>query len=405
VREGRPGEEREIVRGEKADTSRKSAALSPGVRPMTLIDRYVSRGVLVSAVYGIFVLSFVLVLGNIFKEATDLLINRNVPLGYLLFFMACVLPFSLTYTMPWAFLTSVLLVFGRMSADNETLALRASGVSLRRFCVPVLLISLAPCALALWINASVAPWAQVEMRRSLATMARSNPSNILAANEVVDQFRGRKIFVGSKDGDELRDITIIEQTPEAIPKSVLRAEKGRLANNPATGELELTLKNTVVESRPDGQEDNLATIRHGIVAHEVVIAIPLDDLVKTDLLWRPLGTFQLGELFAFLREDLEHKEWPKRTAVRTEISKRFSLAFASLAFGLLAMPLGMMAQRRETTAGFAISLAVALGYFLFFALADTLRENAAAFPYLLVWVPNILFISVGAFLLLRMDYR
>jgi lipopolysaccharide export system permease protein len=102
---------------------------------------------------------------------------------------------------------------------------------------------------------------------------------------------------------------------------------------------------------------------------------------------------------------LESKEWPTRVEVRAEISKRFSLALASLAFGLLAMPLGMMAQRRETTAGFAISLAVALGYFLFFELADALRENTAAFPYLLVWVPNILFIGLGAFLLLRLDHR
>ena len=137
----------------------------------------------------------------------------------------------------------------------------------------------------------------------------------------------------------------------------------------------------------------------------MVIAIPLDDLVKTSLLWRSLGTFQLGELFAFLREDLENKEWPPRTAVRTEISKRFSLALASLVFVLIAIPLGMVAQRRETSAGFALSLVVALSYFLFVALADAVKDNPAAFPYLLVWVPNLLFIGLGTFLLLRLDYR
>jgi lipopolysaccharide export system permease protein len=372
---------------------------------MNLIDRYVSRGVLVSALYGVFVLSFVLVLGNMFKDAMDLLINREVPLRHLLFFMACVLPFSLTFTIPWAFLTAVLLVFGRMSADNETMAMRACGISLTRICLPILAVAAVLCCITLWINLTVAPRAEMAIRQSLVTIARSNPASVFAANEVVDQFRDRKVFVGAKHGNELSDITIVEQTQDAKPKTVIRAKRGELASNEATGELEVVLREAIVESRPEGREDELEAIRHGILARKVVLAIPLNDMVSTSLLWRPLRTFQLEELFAFLREDLEHKEWPKRTAVRTEISKRFSLAFASLAFGLLAMPLGMMAQRRETTAGFAISLAVALGYFLFFALTDTLRENAAAFPYLLVWVPNILFIGLGTFLLLRMDYR
>jgi lipopolysaccharide export system permease protein len=372
---------------------------------MNLIDRYVSRSVLVSTLYGVFVLSFVLVLGNMFRDAMDLLINREVPLGYLLFFMACVLPFSLTFTIPWAFLTAVLLVFGRMSADNETMALRACGISLARICLPVIGVALVLCGVNLWLNLSVVPQAKLAMRESLVTIAQSNPTAVFAANEVVDQFRGRKIFVGAKQGSELRDITIIEQTQDAKIRSVVRAQRGELASNKATGELEVVLHQAIVETRPEGREDEIGFIRHGIVANEVVLGIPLNDMVSTNLLWRPLRTFQLEELLAFLREDLESKEWPTRVEVRAEISKRFSLALASLAFGLLAMPLGMMAQRRETTAGFAISLAVALGYFLFFALADTLRENAAAFPYLLVWVPNILFISVGAFLLLRMDYR
>lgn len=372
---------------------------------VNLIDRYVSRGVLVSALYGVCVLSFVLVLGNMFKDAMDLLINRDVPLGYLLFFMACVLPFSLTFTIPWAFLTAVLLVFGRMSADNETMAMRACGISLARICLPVLGLALVLCGLTLWLNLEVAPRAQMAIRKSLVTIAQSNPAGIFAANEVVDQFRGKKIFVGAKQGNELRDITIIEQTQDAKIRSVIRARRGELASNKATGELEVILRQAIVETRPDGREDEFGIIRHGILANEVVLGIPLDDMVSTSLLWRPLRTFQLEELLAFLREDLESKPWPTRVEVWAEISKRFSLSLASLAFAILAMPLGIVAHRRETSAGFALSLAMALGYFLFVALADTLGETPAAFPYLLVWVPNILFIGLGMFLLLRLDYR
>ena len=52
-------------------------------------------------------------------------------------FIAYVLPFSLIFTIPWGLLTAILLVYGRLSADNELIALRANGVSVTRVSVPL----------------------------------------------------------------------------------------------------------------------------------------------------------------------------------------------------------------------------------------------------------------------------
>ena len=83
----------------------------------------------------------VLVLGNIFKQLLELLVKNDTPLELILSFLAYILPFSLTFTIPWGFLTAVLLVFGKMSAENELIALRANGVSIPRICLPVLALS------------------------------------------------------------------------------------------------------------------------------------------------------------------------------------------------------------------------------------------------------------------------
>jgi len=156
----------------------------------------------------------------------------------------------------------------------------------------------------------------------------------------------------------------------------------------------------------DAEEPSrLAKIRHGASAASFSTEISLEALVRSDLLWRPLRTYTLPELLAFLGRDLENEEWPSRTAVRTEISKRFSLGFASLAFALVAIPLGVVAQRRETSAGFGLSMIVAFSYFFFVALSDVLRENSAAYPYLILWIPNLLFLVFGTWLLMRLDYR
>src|SRR6202042_1857599 len=100
--------------------------------------RYVGGQLFVSFFMAVSVLSVVLVLGNIFKQLLDLLVKNDTPLELILSFLAYILPFSLAFTIPWGFLTAVLLVFGKMSAENELIALRANGVSIPRVCLPVL---------------------------------------------------------------------------------------------------------------------------------------------------------------------------------------------------------------------------------------------------------------------------
>src|SRR6478736_3196635 len=109
---------------------------------MKLIDRFVSRELLVNVLFAIAVLSLVLVVGNIFRKLLPLLVNHDVPMEYLIAFIAYVLPFSLIFTIPWGLLTAVLLVFGRLSADNELTALRSNGISIGRICVPLVGIAL-----------------------------------------------------------------------------------------------------------------------------------------------------------------------------------------------------------------------------------------------------------------------
>src|ERR1700716_670249 len=119
---------------------------------MKLIDRVISRELLVNVLFAIVVLSLVLVVGNIFRKLFPLLVNHDVPVEYLLTFIAYVLPFSLIYSIPWGLLTATLLLFGRLSADNELIALRSNGISISRICVPIAVVAIICTAISVWLN-------------------------------------------------------------------------------------------------------------------------------------------------------------------------------------------------------------------------------------------------------------
>src|SRR6201987_2560039 len=195
---------------------------------MKLIDRFVSRELLVNVLFAIAVLSLVLVVGNIFRKLLPLLVNHDVPIETLFPFIAYVLPFSLIFTIPWGLLTAILLVFGRLSADNELIALRANGVSVPRVAISLAFISGACCAICLWLTVFVSPATQQKLRSTIFDLATRDPMALFGSDQVIDQFPGRKIYVGKKDGNNLENIIVFETNESSLPMKVSYAKTGTL---------------------------------------------------------------------------------------------------------------------------------------------------------------------------------
>src|SRR5438309_8034698 len=175
---------------------------------MKLIDKFVSRELLVNVGFAIAVLSLVLVVGNTFRKLLPLLVNHDVPVEYLLAFIAYVLPFSLIFTIPWGLLTAILLVFGRLSADNELIALRSNGVSVPRVCFPLAAIAIGCTAICLWLTVQVTPATQKKLKSTIFDLATRDPMALFVSDQVIDQFLGRIIYVGLKEVDRLVNITV-----------------------------------------------------------------------------------------------------------------------------------------------------------------------------------------------------
>jgi len=363
-----------------------------------LIDRAVSRELLVNVSFAIFVLSLVLVVGNIFRKLLPLLVNHDVPMEYLITFIAYVLPFSLIFTIPWGLLTAILLVFGRLSADNELIALRANGVSISRICIPLAAVALLCTAICLWLNVQVAPAAQEKLRSTIYDLATRNPMALFDSDQVIDQFPGRKIYVGKKDGNRLENIIVFEVDDNSIPIRVTYARTGKLEADLENKRILMHLYDARYQQRDEKNPLDLRKIRDGINMAEGTLPISLEELYEKEKKRPSRSALSIEQLL----EQLKSENKNERSASRTEINKRFSFPFSCLAFALIGVPLGVTAHRRETSIGFAMGLIVAVSYFLFVIIGDTLRSNPKVHPELLVWFPNILFIVLGAFLFRRL---
>ena len=366
---------------------------------MKLIDRFVGRELVVNVLFAIAVLSLVLVVGNIFRKLLPLLVNHDVPLHYLVVFIAYVLPFSLIFTIPWGLLTAILLVFGRLSADNELIALRANGVSVTRVCLPLAALAVVCTAICLWLNVDVAPAAQEKLRSSIFDLATSNPVALFGGDQVIDQFPGRKIYVGKKEGNKLENIIVFQMDGRSLPVKVTHARTGMLEADLPNKRLLLHLYDARYEERDERNPYDLRKIRDGISMAEGTLPISLEELYEKEKKRPTRSGLSLSQLL----EQIHSGDRKERSAIRTELNKRFSFPFSCIAFALIGVPLGITTHRRETSVGFATGLLVAIFYFLFIIIADTLRNNARVHPELLVWFPNVLFLVIGGALFWRLS--
>ena len=379
---------------------------------MKILDRYVFRQVLVTSLFAVAVLSVVLVVGKLFKELLDLLVNHDAPLDLILSFIAYILPFSLTFTIPWGFLTAVLLVFGKMSAENELIALRSSGVSISRICIPVLALALICVGVCLWINVDVAPRAQIKMKNALYNIATNNPLAMFGSDKVIEDFPGHKIYVERNQGAQLFNLLVYKMDDTFEPITVFHAKRGLIEADPKNKELLLRIYDCRYEQRDETAPKELMKIRQGITMGESTVSISLVELYEKNKKRKGMGSMTAEELLSRLDADstTATERSPKqaaaeRSSLKTEINKRFSFSLASFAFALIGVPLAITAHRKETSMGFLISLAVASAYFGIIIFAEMMRSNPKAHPELLIWLPNVIFIALGAVLFFRLSRR
>ena len=80
--------------------------------------------------------------------------------------------------------------------------------------------------------------------------------------------------------------------------------------------------------------------------------------------------------------------------------KKISIPFASLAFVLLGVPLGIISRRGGAGVSISISMGVFLVYWICLISGETLADRLLLSPFWAMWTPNVLFLILGLWLLL-----
>ena len=105
-------------------------------------------------------------------------------------------------------LTATLLVFGRFSADQELTAVRASGISLLSLISPILLLSLALCALSALVNMEIGPALPRRLHQHPLQPPREFSGAQMPEGRAIKDFPGYIFYVGRNRNGDLQDVMV-----------------------------------------------------------------------------------------------------------------------------------------------------------------------------------------------------
>ena len=382
---------------------------------MKIIERYVFGSFLSSFVLAFLVLSFVLTIGLLVQIIGYIM--DGVPMSLVGEFCMVSLPETLQWSMPLALLVSAILVFSRMSADSEILAIRACGISLLTVMKWPVLFALLCTLLGFWVNNEIVPRGH-EVRRTLKTKVSVGTGlSVLEPGRVIDDFPNVKLYFDRKEGNWLYDLVVLDYSNPAFDR-MITADKALVTQDGTDVNLEL------YHMTVDPVDE-----KHRTMARANRFVYTMKDVIRGSTYTKRPKDYRFFEMLARIRdlkttggrapeslskaspdadpkvrssiEKLREKALQDVSEHKVELNKRFVFAMASLCFVLIGIPLGIRSQRKESTVGMAISLAVSLGYYVIVILMLSCEDFYVIRPEILIWIPVAICFAIAAWLTRR----
>jgi len=362
----------------------------------TIIDRYILREIALSFFLIVFVLTFVLLMGRII-QLMDLMVNKGVEplaIGRLVVF---IIPAFLVFTIPIALLVAILIALGRLSADNEWIALRSAGISLYQITPPVVLAAVVSFLLTAAMSLLLVPYSNHAMKELLFAIAKQKASIGIRERVFNDDFAGLVLYADRipVDGNSMEGVIVSDQRTVKEP-NIIVARRGYLVYNPRSLTVTLRLQDGSIHAAGSDHKSY-----RKLDFHTYDLNLDLEEAVKGEGKERKKETKEMtvGELAAHLHTPTKDEHTARSLTI--ELNRRITIPLACLVFAVLGLPLGITARRAVKARGFTMGLIVVLLYYLVQLSGAALAETGRISPFLGTWAPNGIFAVAGSILFVQ----
>lgn len=363
---------------------------------MKTLNLYVTKNLLFIIAAAIVILSFGMVGGNMIRVFQ--LVAAGIPLGNALKFAVYILPMVFSFTIPWGILIAVLLMFGKMSADNEITAMRACGISIFQIISPLIILTFGLTVICIFLQADLSPHFMGKARMLVKFVGFNDPSAFIMPGQP-NEFDKAIVYVKNKGEDNtLRDIQVFvfDKAKQNIEQDIT-ASNGLVKVDKEKGTTSIILYNyNIINYQGDLPKDR-------IYGKELTMTVNVERELNDMPLSRRIDFLTYKELIG--RIILYKKVGIDTTEAEVTLNLMFAMGLSPIAFLLLGFPLAIRTSRKETSIGLFVSVILSGLYFFFIIACNTLSGYPKLYPQILLWIPNVVYQIGGLYFLYRITKR
>jgi lipopolysaccharide export system permease protein len=358
--------------------------------------RYIVKELLTPFVMGVAIFTFILIMFQLLKFTEFLVVNGVNFWSVFLLIYYLVVAF-LPITVPVSFLFSVLLVFSRLSSDNEILAFKASGISIYKLMVPVFSVSLAGL-MTFYVSFYGGPWGNRNFENSLHKIGTSKATIQIKEGFFNEDFlKDFVLYAGVvlPDDNVMEKVFVYDERDKENPV-VVNAKRSKLKIDPVTRRTELFLYDGFITflktsgekyRRAKFDEYNLVLFEGSVIGDRTP---NLPSMSFSEIRENIVKTKKAGNILDYNKS-------------LVEANRRLAIPFACLIFGFLGVVFGNTNSRNvQTGAGF-LSFIVMVMYWLIYITSTSLGSKGSIDPMLSAWLANIFFAFFGLYLFFKKD--
>jgi len=343
---------------------------------------------------------------------TKYFVEKGINPWYMVEMLFYYSPAALVLTVPMAVLVGIVTAFGRLSADNEIIAMKTAGVSMQKLISPVVITTLILSVFMVFFMDFSIPKGNQAYTRLYTDIRRKHPALVLEPDTIMEEMssEGRKWYFKSMDEKtgKLESIMIWERSGDS-PKLVT-AKEGELRFFNQWTALDLYSGN-IYQADPKNPLHGYST--GSFTKDELIldIARSLDKDERVSAGPRNMSMKEVKDELKKLNEELQSpltrdyvKEYIQKYQLNeylVELYKKVSIPFASLIFGLIGVPLGLIVRRGGRMVGLGVGVALIIVYYVLLTIGERLGKAGVYPPFLGAWTPNILIGIAGIILTIR----
>lgn len=356
---------------------------------VSIIDRYIAKlfwGYFLAGLI-VFVTLFVTI------DYMSNFVRAEAPLSAVASYYLYSMPALVYQMLPVACLLGTVFTLGNLGKANELIALFASGMSLARVSLSILISVFAISIVSFFVNDRVGPILNQKKNYVYYVEIRKQPG--LYSTVKTDR-------IWYRSGNSLYNIKTLQ--PEAK-----RAMGLTLYQFDATWHLiqMLTAHSVHLEGTNWNLENGTVTIfpkdspvpmTQTFTRKTIKVEEDSKDLQNSG---RAADSLSLSELDHFIKKN--KSGGLDTTRYEVDYHGKFSFALAALVMSLIGIPFSVSKTRSGSTAfNVGITIGLAFVYWAFYSSGLTMGRHGALSPVLAAWIPNVAMMAFAVFLMIRM---